>query len=66
MRRFRLLGFYVAGLVLLIALTVSGVSLRRAGTDAATPRVRQGGAQKRNYGPWRRARGSPQLMCVGM
>jgi plastocyanin len=45
MRRFRLLGFYVAGLVLLIALTVSGVSLRRAGTDAATPRVRQGGAQ---------------------
>jgi plastocyanin len=44
MRRFRLLGFYVAGLVFLIGLAVSGVSLQPAGTDAAPPEVRRGGA----------------------
>jgi hypothetical protein len=45
MRRFRLLGFYVAGLVFLIALTVWGVSLRRAGTDVGTSQPRQSGTQ---------------------
>jgi amicyanin len=41
MRRFRHLGFYVAGLVALIGLTVGGLSTRRAATDAGTPQVRE-------------------------
>jgi amicyanin len=39
MQRFRLLGFYVAGLVALIGLAVWDVSTRRAVTDAGTPQV---------------------------
>jgi amicyanin len=39
MRRFRLLGFYTAGLVALVVLAVGGVSMRRAATDAGTPQV---------------------------
>jgi amicyanin len=37
MHRFRLLGFYVAGLVALIGLALAGVSLRRAATEASEP-----------------------------
>ena len=54
MQRFRRLGYYVAGLVALIGLTVWGVSLRRAATDAGTPQARQGGTEAppaRNAGP---------------
>jgi amicyanin len=36
MQRFRLLGFYVSGLVAVIGLTVWGVSMRRATTDPET------------------------------
>jgi amicyanin len=45
MQRFRLVGFYVAGLVALIGLTVWGVSLRRAATDAGTPPARASGTE---------------------
>jgi plastocyanin len=45
MQRFRLLGFYVAGLVALIGLVVSGVSLRRAATRAGTPPARERGGE---------------------
>jgi amicyanin len=54
MQRFRLLGHYVVGIVALIGLTVWGVSLRRAATDAGTPPARQGGTEApsaRNAGP---------------
>jgi hypothetical protein len=37
MQRFRLLGFYVTGLVVTIGLIVGGVSRRRTATEAATP-----------------------------
>jgi plastocyanin len=40
MQRFRLLGFYVAGLVFVIGLTVWGVSMRRAAT-AGTPQAQK-------------------------
>jgi plastocyanin len=43
MRRFRLLRFYVAGLVAVIGFAVLGVSLRRAVTGAGTPEVRESG-----------------------
>jgi hypothetical protein len=39
MQRFRLLGFYVTGLVVMIGLIVGGVSLRRTAIDAAAPRA---------------------------
>jgi plastocyanin len=45
MHRFRLLRFYVAALVALIALTVWGVSLRRAATDAGTPQGQAPGTE---------------------
>jgi plastocyanin len=45
MQRFRLLGFYVAGLVTMVGMTVWGVSLMRAATDARTPRAREGGTE---------------------
>ena len=41
MRRFRLLGFYVGGLVALIGLTVCAVSITRLGADAGTPHERE-------------------------
>jgi hypothetical protein len=37
MQRFRLLGFYVVGVVSLIGLAVWGVSLRRTAADAGPP-----------------------------
>jgi plastocyanin len=40
MQRFRLLGFYVAGLVALIGLTVGELSTRRAATNTGTPQAR--------------------------
>jgi amicyanin len=43
MQRFRLLGFYVAGLVAVIGLTVWGVSMRRAATGARMPQVQGSG-----------------------
>jgi amicyanin len=45
MRRFRLLGFYVAGLVALIGLTVWAVSMRRLAADAGTPQAREIGTE---------------------
>ena len=45
MQRFRLLGYYVAGLVAIIGLTVWGVSMRRAATDAGTPQPRESGTE---------------------
>jgi amicyanin len=45
MQRFRLLGFYVAGLAALMGLTVWVVSIRRAATDAVTPQARQSGTE---------------------
>ena len=54
MQRFRLLGFYVAGLVALIGLTVCGVSMRRAATDAGMRQARERGTEApsaRNAGP---------------
>ena len=41
MRRFRLLGFYVAGLVALIGLTVWAVSMKRLAADAGTPQEQE-------------------------
>jgi hypothetical protein len=43
MQRFRLLGFYVAGVLAVICLTVWGVSMRRTASDAGTPQVSAGG-----------------------
>jgi amicyanin len=43
MRRFRRLGFYVAGLVALIGMAVGGDALRRAATAAGTPPAPAGG-----------------------
>ena len=37
MQRFRLLGFYVAGVVAVVGLAVWGVSMRRTAADAGTP-----------------------------
>ena len=54
MQRFRLLGFYVAGLVAVIGLTVWGVSMRRAAGGAGTPEARQSGTEAlpaQNAGP---------------
>ena len=45
MRRFRLLGFYVAGLVALIGLTVWAVSMRRLAADAGTPQAQEIGTE---------------------
>jgi plastocyanin len=45
MRRFRLLGFYVAGLLGLIGLTVGAVSLRRLATDASATPAQESGAE---------------------
>jgi amicyanin len=45
MQRFRLLGFYAAGLVAMIGLTVWGVSMRRATTDAGMLQARQSGTE---------------------
>jgi amicyanin len=45
MRRFHLLGFYVAGLVALIGLTVWAVSLRRLEADAGTPQAQEIGTK---------------------
>jgi amicyanin len=41
MRRFRLLGFYVAGLAALIGLAVWAVSIRRLAADAGAPQARE-------------------------
>jgi plastocyanin len=43
MQRFRLLGFYVVGVVALVGLAVWGVSLRRTTAGAATSRESAGG-----------------------
>jgi amicyanin len=54
MQRFRLLGFYVAGLVAMVGLTVGGLSTRRAATDAGTPQARESGPEApptQNAGP---------------
>jgi amicyanin len=45
MRRFRLLGFYVAGLVAVIGLTVWGVSMRRVATGAGMPHAPGSGTE---------------------
>jgi plastocyanin len=45
MRRFRYLGYYVAGLVILVGLAVWGVSTRRAATEAGTPAARERGTE---------------------
>ena len=44
MRRFRFLGFYVAGLVALIGLTVGAVSMKRLAADAGTSQEQEIGA----------------------
>ena len=36
MHRFRLLGFYVAGIVVVVGLTIGGVSMRRTADDHGT------------------------------
>jgi plastocyanin len=41
MRRFRLVGFYVAGLVAVIGLAVGAVSARRLAADAGTPQAQE-------------------------
>jgi hypothetical protein len=41
MRRFRFLGFYVAGLVALIGLTLWAVSMKRLAADAGTPQEQE-------------------------
>ena len=54
MRRFRLLAFYVAGLVAVIGLAVAGVSMRRAAADAETPQAGESATQAppaRDAGP---------------
>jgi plastocyanin len=43
MRRFRLLGYYVVGLVAVIGLTIWGVSMRRIASDARTALASAGG-----------------------
>jgi hypothetical protein len=43
MQRFRLLGFYVVGVVAVVGLAVWGVSMRRTAADAGTPQVSEGG-----------------------
>jgi amicyanin len=45
MRRFRLLGFYVAGLVALIALTVWAVSMRRLAVGEGPPQAQEIGTE---------------------
>jgi amicyanin len=45
MQRFRRLGFYVAGLLAMIGLTVWGSSTRRAATDAGTAQARESGTE---------------------
>jgi plastocyanin len=45
MRRFRLLGLYVAGLVALIGLTVWAVSTRRLAADAGAPPAQEIGTE---------------------
>ena len=45
MRRFRLLGSYVAGVVAVVGLAVAGASMRRAATDAGALAAPEGGAQ---------------------
>jgi len=41
MRRFRLLGFYVAGVVAIVGLAIGAVSMRRTMAEAETPRARE-------------------------
>jgi plastocyanin len=43
MQRFRLLGFYVVGVVAVVGLAVWGVSLRRNATDAGPPQASAAG-----------------------
>ncbi len=45
MQRFRLLRFYVAGLVALIGLTAWAVSMRRLAADAGTPQTHEIGTE---------------------
>jgi amicyanin len=45
MRRFRLVGFYVAGLVAVIGLAVGAVSMKRLAADAGTPQTQETGAE---------------------
>jgi amicyanin len=45
MQRFRLLGFYVVGLVALIGLTVWGVSMRRAAPGVGAPQAPESGTE---------------------
>ena len=45
MQRFRLLRFYVVGLVALIGLAVWGTAMRRAASDAETPQARPSGTE---------------------
>jgi amicyanin len=45
MRRFRLLGFYLVGLVALIGLAVWAVSMRRLAAGAGTPQAREIGTE---------------------
>ncbi|HLJ97079.1 MAG TPA: hypothetical protein VKU02_28200 [Gemmataceae bacterium] len=48
MQRFRLLRFYVVGVVILVALAVWGASSRRTAADAGTPRESEVGTVTRN------------------
>jgi hypothetical protein len=45
MQRFRLLGFYVVGLVAVIGLAVLGVSMKRTAADAGTPPASEAGPE---------------------
>jgi hypothetical protein len=38
-QRFRVLGFYVAGVVVIVGLTIGGVSIRRSAAEAETPQA---------------------------
>jgi|GEM_PF-6626395 len=43
MKRFRLLGFYVVGIVAVIGLAVWGVTMRRTAADVGTPAASEAG-----------------------
>jgi hypothetical protein len=51
MHRFRLLGFYVAGIVAAVGLTIGGISMRRTADDHGTRGAggRVGSANNREY-----------------
>jgi hypothetical protein len=46
MQRFRLLRFYVVGVVAVVVFAVWGVSMRRTAADAGTPQAPQAGNKR--------------------